>query len=40
MINDDGNSKGAKESGEKKETGMEEQNMVCFLKIMDFKKGQ
>lgn len=38
-MNDD-DSRGATETEEKKETGVEWHDMVCFLEIMKFKEGQ
>ena len=38
MINRDEDSKGAIVSAEKKRVGVEGHNMVCFLKIMNFKE--
>lgn len=35
----DEDSKGAIVTGEKKRVGVEGQNMVCFLKTMNFKEG-
>lgn len=40
MMNEDEDATGATETGEKKGAGVEGQNMVCFLKIINFREGQ
>lgn len=40
MMNEDEDATGATETGEKKGAGVEGQNMVCFLKLINFREGQ
>ena len=39
VMNEDEDATGATETGEKKDAAVEGQNMVCFLKIINFREG-